>query len=111
MRRSKEEIQAEALDRARNGESWANYPAIIEGFKEKGIPEEEILPRVNTLTLLAWNALGRKVKRGEHGVRVLTYRQFEDEDEEGKPKTRSTPWYSTVFHVSQTEEFNGKVHS
>jgi hypothetical protein len=41
---TKTEIEAEALDRARNGETWTNYPAIFAGFIEKGIAESEIKP-------------------------------------------------------------------
>jgi hypothetical protein len=65
--------QMEALDRARNGESWTNYATIFAGFIEKGIPEPDIRPRENVFTFNAWKALGRSVKRGEHGVRVVTF--------------------------------------
>ena len=33
---TKQELQAEALDRALQGESWANYPAIVQGFIDNG---------------------------------------------------------------------------
>lgn len=46
----REELQAEALSRARNGQSLSNYSAIINGFIARGIPEGEIEPRVNVLT-------------------------------------------------------------
>ena len=39
----------------------------------KGIPEADIKPRENVFTFDAWRALGRSVKRGEHGVRVVTF--------------------------------------
>ena len=51
----------EALTRARGSLSLANYPVIFAGFLQKGIPEEEILPRENVLTFHAWRALGRTV--------------------------------------------------
>jgi hypothetical protein len=48
---TKIKIQAEALDRARNGQTLSNYPAIFAGFMEKGIPEADIrLARSDLLT-------------------------------------------------------------
>ena len=45
----------------------------IQGFLTKGIAEADIKPRENVFTFNAWKALGRSVKRGEHGVRVMTF--------------------------------------
>ncbi len=100
-------MRAEALSRAQSGESWANFPAIFEGFAEKGIPEDEIRPRENVLTYQAWRALGRHVKRGEHGVRVVTWVEIaETRNPDTGEVTREAgrrPWSAVVFHVSQTE--------
>ena len=101
------EIQAEALTRAVTGQSLANYPAIIAGFMERGIPEDQIVPRENVFTFQAWKKLGRHVKRGEKGVRVATVREMSkrvrDKDTgEMKDQPYSIPWSATVFHVSQT---------
>ena len=49
------------------------WPVIIAGFVAKGIPEHEIRPRENVFTYHAWRALGRQVRRGEHGVKVTTW--------------------------------------
>ncbi|MBM3835942.1 MAG: hypothetical protein FJ403_22295 [Verrucomicrobia bacterium] len=38
----------------------------------KGIPEDQIKSRENVFTFKAWNAQGRKVKKGEHGVKIHT---------------------------------------
>lgn len=98
------EIQAEALTRAVSGQSLANYPGIIEGFTAKGIPAEEIIPRENVFTFNAWKALGRSVKRGEHGVKVFTFAEYTKKDEVTGEEIRGRrPWSTTVFHVSQTE--------
>ncbi len=103
------EVQSEALSRAVNGQSWANFPAIITGFTEKGIPADDIRPRENVFTFHAWKALGRNVRRGEHGVKVVTYRTVTKKtgqtDQNGAEKvdTFARPWHTTVFHVSQTE--------
>ena len=108
MRVSKDELQAEALSRATSGQSLTNWPAIFAGFTAKGIPEADILPRVNVLTYHAWRAKGRQVRRGEHGVKVTTWISPKDKAEgsadDGK-KTRPTkmPWCATVFHESQTD--------
>ena len=96
--------QTEALDRATQNQSFANYPAIIDGFLEKGISEADIQPRVNVFTFNAWKALGRSVKKGEHGVKVHTWIVLTDEDDDGKETTRRIPRTTTVFHVTQTKE-------
>jgi hypothetical protein len=102
------EQQAEALERARNGQTWTNYPAIFVGFIEKGIPEHDIRPRENVFTFNAWKALGRSVKKGEHGVKVVTFidrtvtERDPSSDEEIETSYRQ-PHTTTVFHISQTE--------
>ena len=108
-------VQQEALSRARGGQSWSNYPAIFEGFMAKGIAEADILPRENVLTFEAWRALGRHVKRGEHGVHVQTWVPIEakvdTETGETVRKAGRRPKTAVVFHVSQTEAnspVNGK---
>jgi len=108
MTPNRQQIAEEALVKARQGQSWANYDAIFEGFIEKGIPEEDILPRENVLTFNAWLALGRVVRKGEHGIKVVTFIPMnlkdaatgEDKFIGRKPRT------TTVFHISQTEEIS-----
>jgi hypothetical protein len=111
---TKAEIQQEALSRAVGGQSLANWPAILQGFSAKGIPESDIRPRENVFTYHAWRALGRQVRRGEHGVKVVTFVSTsrtspgadDDETDESKPARRKggrRPWSATVFHVSQTD--------
>jgi len=115
MRASREEIQQEAFARAAAGQSLTNWPAILAGFTAKGIPESDIRPRENVFTYHAWRALGRQVRRGEHGVKVVTFlttakegkdgAQTNDQDGTDKPKRSGSrrPWTATVFHVSQTD--------
>jgi hypothetical protein len=105
---TKTEIQAEALSRAAGGQSLTNWPAIFAGFMAKGIPESEILPRENVFTYHAWRALGRQVRRGEHGVKVTTWVSLKDKREESpdelsKARRGKMPWCATVFHISQTD--------
>jgi antirestriction protein ArdC len=114
MRPSREEMQQRALDRATNGQTLSNFPAIFLGFMAKGIPECEIQPRENVLTYHAWRALGRQVRRGEHGVKVCTYVTCEGKRDESEPagdeaepnqakRGYRRPWTATVFHISQTD--------
>jgi len=111
MRVSKEQMQGEALTRAVSGQSLSNWPAIVAGFVAKGVPEHDIRPRENVFTYNAWRALGRQVRRGEHGVKVTTYIPVDAKDRDearetdlSKPKRRtSRPWSATVFHISQTD--------
>src|SRR5258706_5018416 len=105
---TKSEMQAEALENARNGMSLTNYPAIYEGFLAKGIAEADIKPRENVFTFHAWKALGRSVKKGEHGVKVVTFieRSANERDPatgEEKAVSYRRPHVTTVFHISQTE--------
>jgi N-terminal domain of anti-restriction factor ArdC len=115
---TREQIQKESLTRAVAGQSLTNWPAIIHGFTAKGIPEEDIRPRENVFTYHAWRALGRQVRRGEHGVKVTTFVAVKDakdkadydgttnNDIDGTNKAKrgySRPWSATVFHVSQTD--------
>jgi hypothetical protein len=101
---SSPEIQHEALARARGGISVANYAAIVEGFTRKGIAPNEILPRTNVFTYNAWKALGRQVRKGEKGVRCLTFISTTDKT---TGESRRRPWHTTVFHVSQTDAAAG----
>jgi antirestriction protein ArdC len=96
--------QSEALQRARTSSSTANFSAIFEGFESKGIPAAEIEPRVNVLTYNAWLALGRQVRRGEHGVKVCTFVSMTKKNESGVAESIGRhPRGVTVFHVSQTD--------
>ena len=101
-----DEMRLEALQRATEGDSVANYPAIYTGFAAMGIPESEIRPRENILTFHAWKAKGRSVKKGEHGVRVTTYVMVGEERDGAGTVTKQgcrTAKTAVVFHISQTE--------
>jgi len=107
-------IQQEALSRAVGGLTMSNYPSIYQGFMAKGIPEGEIKPRENIFTFHAWKALGRQVRKGEHGVKIATFREVtktERNQETGEEEKKSfrSPWFTTVFHVSQTDAITGKA--
>jgi hypothetical protein len=117
MNATREEIQQEALGRAVGNQAMTNWPAIFAGFTAKGIPEADIRPRENVFTYHAWRALGRQVRRGEHGVKVVTFVTCQGkEDKDGvatndadgtdKPQRKAgyrRPWTATVFHISQTD--------
>jgi len=99
-----QEMQIDALDRARNGQSAGNYAAIFSGLMEKGIAETEIKPRENVFTYQAWLAQGRHVRKGEHGVRVSVFVKTEKVDADtGETRFSSFPKGTTVFHITQTD--------
>ncbi|CAB4171388.1 Domain of unknown function DUF1738 [uncultured Caudovirales phage] len=102
------ELQQEALNRATQSPSMANYAAIFNGFAEKGIAQSDILPRENVFTFNAWKALGRSVRKGEHGVKVCTWVEMSKKNDAGEalPIGRK-PRMTTVFHISQTEAIDG----
>src|SRR5215813_7102002 len=103
------EQQQEALGRAVSGQTMTNWPAIFAGFMAKGIPENDIRPRENVFTYNAWKALGRQVRRGEHGVKVCTFvpmTKKENDPDTGEEKSvpiGKRAWTATVFHISQTD--------
>ena len=96
-----------ALARAKREMSTANYGTIVQGFILKGVPETDIIPRENVFTYDAWKALGRHVRKGEHGVRITTMipvgKRPEEAEETPQPGTRMRMWSTTVFHVTQTD--------
>jgi antirestriction protein ArdC len=99
----------EALQRAISGQSYSNFPAIFQGFAAMGIPETEVKPRENVFTFEAWKALGRVVRRGEHGVRIVTFIECRRENKlTGEKEAFRRPWRTTVFHISQTEPLAGR---
>lgn len=100
----------ESLKRAVHGQSFSNFPAIFQGFAAKGIPEAQIKPRENVFTFEAWKALGRYVRKGEHGVKITTFiesKSKEIDGDTGEHKIIRRPWTTTVFHISQTEQLKG----
>ncbi len=106
----KMERAEEALSRARDSNAWGNYPAVYAGLMAKGIDADDIDPRENVLTFAAWPALGRHVRKGEHGVKILTWIKGDSEEttnpETGAVEVTAAPSYpktTTVFHISQTD--------
>jgi len=93
----------EALQRATSGDSMLNYQTIIAGMMSKGIEPQDIKPRINVLTLRAWNAKGRKVKKGEKGVNCITWIVCEDKAGGTYKRMKSV----TVVHISHTEPMKG----
>lgn len=98
---TKTQEQHEALSRAKNGDSDANYKAILIGFLAKGLPSANILPRENIFTYNAWKALKRQVNRGEKGVKVITWISAKSKSETDD-QSRKFRKFTTVFHISQT---------
>jgi antirestriction protein ArdC len=77
----------------------------------KGIPADDVRPRENVFTYHAWRALGRQVRRGEHGVKVVTFVEVREKAPSESPtdataparRSGRRPWTATVFHLSQTD--------
>lgn len=100
------EVRTGALSRARGGRSLANDEAVIRGFMARGFQAVDIAPRENVLTYRAWQAVGRQVRKGEHGVRLSTWIPVEKRDAATGEKRPDgiRPKVVTVFHVSQTDK-------
>jgi hypothetical protein len=100
------EIQRQAITKAVTGQSLANYPAIFAGFMAMGILESEIKPRENVFTFNAWKAIGRFVRKGQHGVKIATIvTKTRVNKGTGLEETFAMPWSTTVFHISQTDAY------
>ena len=100
-------IQSQALQNAVGNASTMNYATIFAEFEAKGITD--IKPRENIFTFHAWKALGRSVKKGEHGVRICTWVPMTKKDDTGEAKAIGRkPRMTTVFHVSQTQAIEGE---
>lgn len=100
------QMATEALSRAQGSNALTNLPTIYREFMARGIPEDAIQPRVNVLTFHAWHALGRHVRRGEHGVKITTWIPFEEKKDVNGTVTRRAgraARTAVVFHVSQTD--------
>lgn len=80
------------VEKAQRGASIHNDTVVVASFLERGI---EATPRVDVFTFNAWLAKGRVVRKGEKGVRIVTFFQKTD----GTKVSRSV----TVFHLSQTD--------
>lgn len=100
----KESIPEQALRNAVTNQSTANFETIIKEFSERGIDPEKIIPRVNVFTFQAWRALNRTVRKGEHGVKIVTVIPCTKKDKEtGDEIPVNKVKNVTVFHISQTD--------
>jgi antirestriction protein ArdC len=99
MKMKQQAIARQALHNATTNQSMTNYATILEGLSKIGIPMQDIKPRDNVFTFHAWKALNRHVKKGEKGVKILTWKKYITK--EGEEKMR--PDVAYVFHISQTE--------
>ena len=62
-------------------------------------------PYKDVFTFNRWKALGRHVKKGEHGIRLSVMTETEQEDREtGEVKTRKVMHRAYVFCACQVEE-------
>lgn len=96
------EQQAEALNRAANGQPCANDVAVVEHYSAAGI---NATPRVDVFTYNAWRALGRQVRKGEKGCKLLTW--IPCKGKKPNPDAEAPRFMrkkvTAVFHVSQTD--------
>jgi len=108
-----QELQSEALHRATSAATTRNYATIISGFVAKGISADDIIPRQNIFTFHAWKALGRQVRKGEHGIKITTWIPCKDRKTTEKPDEkrdiRLRPKTAVVFHISQTDAIGEKA--
>jgi len=96
-KRSKAAAQvAVAEAEVRETEETKGEARVRSYFEALGIKSSEIIPRVNVLTFDGWLVQGRIVKKGQHGCKLVTFK------DQGNGKKK--PIYYSLFHVSQTTE-------
>jgi len=54
-------------------------------------------------TYRRWKAQGYQVRRGEHGVKLTTFREQVTTDDDGNEKVIKRPWRTTVFCRCQVD--------
>jgi antirestriction protein ArdC len=81
---------------------------VFTELQQRGIHIDDIHPGENVLTFHAWRALGRSVKKGEKGIKVITWVPCgEKTDKQGNKTESKRPKTAYVFHISQTVELKG----
>ena len=106
------ERELEALASAKRAEpNGENDVLCLLEFERRGLDTADVHtfgPQQNVFRFNAWRALGRTVKRGEHGVRLTVWGpigKVEIDPTTGEKKPRKCgPVTAYVFHVSQTAE-------
>jgi len=94
-KRSKAAAQvAVAEAEVRDTEETKGEARVRAYFEALGIKQSEIIPRVNVLTFDGWLTLGRIVKKGQHGCKLVTFKDH------GNGKKKMLCYF--VFHVTQT---------
>lgn len=76
------EAKVTAAKEGKSERSIKNEILCVKAFKKAGFAEKDIIPHKTVMTYNRWLAEGRKVKVGEHAVKVKNLR---------------------LFHISQTE--------
>ena len=56
------------------------------------------------LTFRQARTIGRTVKKGEHGIRLVRIVKVDKKNAQGKIEKKPAPKYFTVFNFTQTEE-------
>lgn len=85
-------------------EHGENSEIVIETFKSRGIPENEIKPKVNVLTFPMWKKNKRVVKQGERGIKISFLVPFNPKKYNQHGRELLMMKIKTVFHISQTIE-------
>lgn len=107
----------QGIDRLRNADMWMAYLRFMSGFHSYSLSNIMLMLGQSNgkATLVAgfrqWQAKGRQVRKGEHGMKIFGYSTRLIKDEDGNPQLDEdgtpmhTVWYPvvTVFDISQTD--------
>lgn len=97
----RQDLAQAAMARATESSSAVNDAMTISHFTRLGVTD--VRPRENVFTFWGWKAIGRRVRKGEHGCKLTTWISERDK-ETGEHTGRKFPRTAVVFHISQTEE-------
>lgn len=82
-----------------NAYSGKNLMDLAMTAKRKGYTSDQ------WMTFLQAKELGRKIKKGEHGVSIFCgFRSYQSKDEDGKLEDKTAFRFAKVFNLDQTEE-------
>ena len=84
----------ETARRFEHGESIPHTVLLAQAAQQRGCTCEAY---VDWFTYRRWQGQGYQVQKGEHGVKLTTFRTVEEQGRNGQTVSKSIPWRSTVF--------------
>lgn len=100
------------VEQLRSSDGWRRYLAFARAFRNYSVRNQLlIMSQMPTATRVAgfrtWQKLGRQVRKGERGIRILAGRPFTRETDDGEEIQAVAFAPTSVFDISQTDPIPG----